>query len=152
MYRRDLLGCLVWLGASLYLCYLSLRMGIGKFGSPGAGFFPFCSSVMMGAFALINLVNVLTKKGNTMITDSSRGTRWKKTLWVIVSLLLYPLLLPVLGYLIVTFLLMGFLFLILGEARRFWLKGLSALFVTCASFFLFYVLLDVRLPTGVFGF
>jgi hypothetical protein len=152
MVRRDLLGCVVWLGASVFICYLSLKMGFGKPGAPGAGFFPFWASVMMGAFALVHLVNVHTKKGNTESRVSSGRSEWKKTLGVIVSLLLYPLFLPVLGYLIVTFVLMGFLFLVLGEARRFWLKGLGALLVTFASFFLFYVLLDVRLPKGVFGF
>lgn len=157
MVRRDLLGCVVWLGASLYICYLSLGMGIGKFGAPGAGFFPFWSSVMMGVCALVHLVNLHTKRMDKQSADSStqsesKNNLWKKTLWVIPSLLLYPLFLPILGYLIATFLLMGFLFVILGGARRLWLKGLSALFVTFASFFVFYVLLDVRLPTGVFGF
>ena len=152
MYRRDLLGCAVWVGASLYICYLSLKIGIGKFGAPGPGFFPFWASVMMGAFALVHLANVITKRSDTRPADSSAEPKWKKTLLVIVSLLLYPLLLPILGYLITTFVLIGFLFLFLGEAKRTWLKVLGAVFVTLGSYFLFYVLLDVRLPRGFLGF
>jgi putative tricarboxylic transport membrane protein len=152
VYRRDLFACFVWLGTSIYICYLSLGLGFGKFGTPGAGFFPFWAGVLMGVFALLHLANVYTKKENTEASGSSIGKKSKKTLFVVVSLLLYPLFLPTLGYLIATFILMGFLFLILGEARRFWLKGLTALFVTFATFFVFYVLLDVRLPVGVFGF
>ena len=152
MYRRDLFGCLVWLGTSIYVCYLSVGLGFGQPGTPGAGFFPFWAGVLMGVFALLQMVNVYRKKENTEAAGFSIGKKWKKTLFVVVSLLLYPSFLPTLGYLIATFVLMGFLFLILGEARRYWLKGLGALFVTLASFFLFYVLLDVRLPTGPFGF
>jgi putative tricarboxylic transport membrane protein len=152
MARRDLLGCVVWLGVSLYVCYLSLSMGIGKFKSPGPGFFPFWAAVMMGAFALVNLVNVHAKRGDTKPADSPAETSRKKTILVVISLLLYPCLLPILGYIVATFLLIGFLFLFLGEAKRYWLKVLGALFVTFASFVVFYVLLDVRLPRGFLGF
>ena len=152
MYRRETLGCIVWVGASLYACYLSLEIGFGKFGSPGPGFFPFWASVLMGAFALVHLVTVHTQKERPTAAGAGGETRWKKTLLVIVSLLLYPLLLPVLGYIITTFALIAFLFLFLGEAKLYWLKLLGALLVTLASFFVFFVLLDVRLPRGFLGF
>jgi hypothetical protein len=92
------------------------------------------------------------KRGDTRSAGPETETKWKKTLGVIVSLLLYPVFLPIIGYLTATFVLIGFLFLVLGETKRYWLKGLGALFVTFASFFLFYVLLDVRLPKGFLGF
>ncbi len=152
MHFRNVFGCVVWLATSIYVCYLSLRIGFGTFGTPGAGFFPFWAAVMMGVFTLIHLIHVYQEKESTETEDSSRARAWRKTLLVIVSLLLYPLLLPILGYLITTFVLIGFLFLILGQAKRFWLKGIGALAVTLISYLVFYVLLDVRLPMGVFGF
>jgi hypothetical protein len=59
--------------------------------------------------------------------------------------------LPFLGYLLTTFGLMAFLHGIMGRSKI-WVWGVNALIVTMASYVVFYVLLDVRLPKGMLGF
>lgn len=85
------------------------------------------------------------------IADLWKGLEWQKVAYVLLSLLLYPLVLPLLGYLITTFGLMAFLFGITGQTRT-WVRGVNALIVTLASVLLFHRLLDVNLPKGMFGF
>ena len=152
MYYRELIGCFVWLGVSIYICCASLELGFGAVATPGAGFFPFCGGVLIGVFTLLHLFITVMKRETAREDNPSEAGEWKKTTLVIISLFLYPLFMNKLGYIVTTFLLMAFLFLILGEARRFWLKGAGALFVTLFTFFVFHGLLNVRLPLGIFGF
>ena len=152
MDRRDLLGGLFWLAISIFVCLVSIRDDFGTFHSPGPGFFPFLSAIVLGAFAVILLVtSSLKKMWERKISDLWRGLEWKKVAGVLFFLFLYSLVLPFLGYLIATFGLMVFLFGIMGRSRA-WVLGANALIVTLASYFIFHRLLDVKLPKGILGF
>ena len=150
MDRRELLGGLFWLGISVFVCLKSIGLDLGTFNSPGPGFFPFWSSLVMGVFAVFLLVGAYLYKRKTKITDLWKGIGWKKVIGVLFSLFLYPLVLPRVGYLISTFALIAFL---LGsmERSKAWVGGIGALIVTLASYVVFYILLGVRLPRGLFG-
>ena len=152
MDRRDLLGGLFWLAISIFVCLVSIQDDFGTFHSPGPGFFPLLSAIVLGAFAIILLVTSnLKNRWERKIADLWEGLEWKKVAWVLFSLFTYPLVLPFLGYLLATFGLMAFL---LGVMRRSkpWVRGVNALIVTLASYVIFYILLDVRLPKGILGF
>jgi len=152
MNRRDLLSGLFWLGISVFVCLESIWTDLGTFHSPGPGFFPFWSAVILGMSAIILLVTgILKKKWPSGIVDLWRGMEWKKVIWVLCSLLLYPLVLPLFGYLITTFGLIGFLLGIMGKPKV-WVQGVTALMITVVSYVIFYFLLDVRLPKGILGF
>jgi hypothetical protein len=150
--RRDLFSGLFWLGISIFVGYESMRCGIGTFSSPGPGFFPFWSAVILGTFAVILLVTTnLRKKWKRKIRDLWKGGGWQKVIWVLFSLFLYPFLLPIMGYLITTFGLMAFSIGIMGRWKV-WVQGVSGLIITLVSYFIFYMLLGVQLPRGIFGF
>jgi membrane protein implicated in regulation of membrane protease activity len=55
------------------------------------------------------------------------------------------------GYLITTFGLMAFSIGIMGRWKV-WVQGVSGLIITLVSYFIFYMLLGVQLPRGIFGF
>jgi hypothetical protein len=150
--RHDLLSGIFWLGISIFVCFESIRSGIGTFHSPGPGFFPFWSAVIMGIFAGILLVTIsLKKKLKRKIGDLWKGVEWKKVIWVLLSLFLYPFLLPILGYLVTTFGLMAFSIGIMGRSKI-WIRGVSALIITLVSYIIFYIFLSIALPKGIFGF
>lgn len=152
MNRRDLLGSLFWLGISILVCFESIRSGIGTPHSPGPGFFPFWSGVILGTFAVIlSVTSSLKKKWKRKIVDLWKGVEWNKVIWVLFSLFLYPLVLLRLGYLITTFGLMVFLLGIMGRSKV-WVQGVSALIITLASYIIFNILLGVQLPKGIFSF
>jgi hypothetical protein len=150
--HRDLLSGLFWLGISIFVCLECIRTGIGTFHAPGPGFFPFWSAVILGTFAIILLVTIsLKKKWKRKIVDLWKGVEWKKVIWVLFCLFLYPFVLPIMGYLITTFGLMVFSLWIMGRSKI-WVHGISALIITLLSYVIFYILLDIALPKGIFGF
>ncbi len=149
--HRDLLSGLFWLAISVFVCFESARCGIGTFHSPGPGLFPFWSAVVMGASAIVILVAKIFKKDAKLIADLWRGLEWKKVVYVVVSLFLYPLFLPSLGYILATFGLMVLSIRVMGRAKI-WFQAGSALIITCASYLIFYSLLGVMLPKGFLGF
>jgi hypothetical protein len=110
------------------------------------------SAVVLGFSAIILLVtSSLRKKKESFITDLWTGLKWSKVIWVLVSLFLYPFLLPILGYLITTVGLLTVLFSILGRSKA-WVRGVNAVIITLISYVIFYFLLNVRLPKGFLGF
>jgi len=150
--HRDLLSGLFWLGICVFVCLESVWCGIGTLHSPGPGLFPFLSGVILGTFAVVLLVtNNLKKKSRGKIRDLWRGTEWKKVVWILFSLFLYPFVLPIMGYLITTFGLMAFSLGIMGRSKV-WVQGVSALMITLVSYVVFYILLGVILPKGILGF
>jgi hypothetical protein len=150
--HRDLLSGLFWLGISIFVCFESVRSGIGTFHSPGPGFFPFWSAVILGTFAAILLVTIsLKKKLKRKIGDLWKGVEWKKVIWVLCSLFLYPFVLPIMGYLMATFGLMTFSIGIMGRSKV-WVHGVSALIITLVSYVIFCIFLSIALPKGILGF
>ena len=152
MNRRDVLGGLFWLGISIFVCIESIRSDLKTFHNPGPGFMPFWSAVLLGTLAVILLVtSSLKKKRKVKIGDLWKWLEWHKVVWVSLSLLLYALVLPIMGYLITTFVLMVFCLGIMGRSKV-WINVASALLITLGSYVIFYILLDIRLPKGIFNF
>ena len=152
MLRRDLLAGLFWLGISIFVCIESVRMDVGAFHSPGPGFLPFWSALILGTLSILLMVtSILRKKWEGEIMNLWKGLEWNKVLWVLFSLFLYPIVLPITGYLITTFGLMAFLLCIMKRSKV-WIMGMSALAIALISYVIFYILLDVKLPNGIFGF
>ena len=75
---------------------------------------------------------------------------WARVAWVLLALFLYPVLLPVTGYLIATFVLIAFLLCVIVRSRP-WVDLASALVITLISYVIFYRLLDVKFPKGMLG-
>jgi putative tricarboxylic transport membrane protein len=151
MNRRDLLAGLFWLAISAFVAVQSVKSDLGSLHSPGPGFLPFWSAVILGTLSIILVVTAsLGKKGKGKLVDLWRGLDWNRVIWVLLSLFLYAILLPVTGYLITTFVLIAFL-LCIGVRAKLWIDVGSALAITIISYIIFCTLLDVKLPKGIFG-
>jgi hypothetical protein len=149
--RRDLLAGLFWLGISAFVVIQSVKSDLGSLRSPGPGFLPFLSAVILGTLSIILMVtNSLKKKWEGKLLDLWRGLDWNRVIFVLLALFLYPILLPIAGYLITTFMLIAFL-LCIGERSKLWIDVASALAITVISYVIFYTLLDVKFPKGIFG-
>ena len=148
----DLWSGFFWLAISIFVCFESIDSGVGSFHNPGAGFLPFCSAVVLGMSGVaISVTNILKKKWQRRITDLWKEVEWKKVLWVLFSLFLYSFLLSKIGYLIATFGLLIFLFVIMRRPKMWIREVASAFFVSLASYLLFHVLMDIQLPRGILG-
>jgi putative tricarboxylic transport membrane protein len=149
---RDQLSGFFWLGISVFVCVESYQSDIGRFQSPGPGFFPFWGGIALGTFALLLLAKTwLEKREGIKLLDLWKGKEWDKVILVLTSLLIYAILLPRLGYLLTTLGLMSLLFCVKGR-QRLLIQGVSALITVLASYIVFYVWLKVPLPRGILGF
>jgi putative tricarboxylic transport membrane protein len=149
MRNLDRETSLFWLALSVVTCIGSLRLGIGRLQVPGMGFMPFVASVLLGILSLALFVQASLSEEDERREVFARK-RWKQVVIIIIALSIYAWLVPILGYVIATFLFMGSIFKFAGVGK--WWKAIVASFLTTfITFYLFSVLLGVQLPTGVLG-
>jgi hypothetical protein len=152
MKTHDRASSLFWLCYSILILVESLRLGIGKLHAPGAGFIAFGSSALLGILSILLLLqSAFSSRAEPKVQPLFAGKLWKRALAVLLALFLYTRLLPAAGYLISTFLLMGFLFWILQRHKPWQVLGLSFL-TTLATYFVFSKWLNCQFPDGLFGF
>ena len=129
----------------------SLLLPMGTLERPGPGFFPLIVALVMAALSGPLLWRFLcVKKPQTEGEHAfPRGSDLRRVLAIAGSLVLFAVLLQPLGYGISSALLMGAVLRLLGMVH--WGHiALSAVLTTTISYWLFALLLDVPLPTGVF--
>ena len=131
---------------SLYVCFESWRLGIGSFFHPGAGFFPFYSSLLLGVLSLT--VVLLTFRGTVEKAESWADVG--NTVTVSFAVLGFALLLIPLGFVVATFLFI--FFLLRAIEHRGWLFSAAAALSISGSFYVvFGVWLGAQFPPGILG-
>lgn len=150
MRRAEQIISLIWVGLAASVCLASIRLEIGTFSDPGSGFLPFGTGAILGILGIVHGANVTLRPQGKEEESSWADARWQRGISVIVALLAYTLLLPVIGYLLDTFLLMSFLFGVLGR-KRWWATVLGSLVVIGSTYLLFSVWLGVQFPKGFLG-
>ena len=150
MKKYDRGSSLFWLLLSIFICTQSLRMGIGTARHPGMGFMTFGSSVLLGILSLVIFFRTFLQNETSGTTPILSNIGWKKLIFVVIALLIYSLLLPILGYLIATFLLMSFLFWVKEGMKWRWILG-SSFLTTLVTYIVFSKWLNCQFPDGLFG-
>jgi putative tricarboxylic transport membrane protein len=144
---------LFWLILGLLVCYGSYRMDIGTPSSPGPGFIPFLSAMVMVGSSLSILFIGIIKKWKSPKAEKSALTfhGFKDVLLLILSLIGFMFLLNLLGFSVCTLLFMAFLLRIVAYQK--WKTViLGSLFTSLGAFLLFQWILKCQLPTGIIGF
>jgi hypothetical protein len=125
-------------------------MGIGKLNEPGPGLMPFGGGILLGILSLADLLlrNASGLKGDEI---GFKGVRWGRLFLIIITLFAFILLLPILGYLITTFLVMLFLYKCI-EPQKWWVAFSGAFLSTIFTYLLFAVALRSLFPEGILSF
>jgi hypothetical protein len=140
------LEALIWLFLSIFLGAESVQLGLGKPVSPGPGFIPF-----LLALCLFVLSSLLIFRASSLRTGLAERPRLRASVFYVTgSIILYVFLFKRLGYLLATFLLMGFLFRTMGTRRWRWVIG-GAFLATSLTYFFFGIVLNLSLPSGLMG-
>ena len=151
MSRRDQISAVLGVVLSLLVCIEAFSEGLGTFRYPGSGFMPFLSGAALGTFSVILIVtSSLRKSGMKAIRTLWKEREWGKALSTVLSLIIYAVLLPHVGYLLTTFGLMAFL-LRIAQRSKLWTQLLIAFVTTVVTYVVFYQWLGVQLPKGIFG-
>lgn len=137
---------MVFFGVSLATLWAALTMPIGDLGTPGPGFLPLLLGVFMVGTSGGLVVGELRRPSARSAEASAPGAARRVTLFV-VALIAYCVLLPVVGFLPLTFLLQVGLLRLLGVSRAGTVLLIAAL-ATGVSYFLFERWLGVPFPQG----
>lgn len=150
MGKPDQVSSIFWLILGLALVYDSNQLGLGAFAHPGPGFFPFwCGAILIGLSILVFFQGRQSQRDRrgSRLSQLWDGLVWTKPIYIIISLLVYALTFPSLGFLLSTTLLLIFLFKAI-EPATWMLSIIGAVLASSVSYILFGVWLRVQLPRG----
>jgi len=152
MNLAERIAILFWFLLALFFSSESKKLGIGELSNPAPGFLPFVSGILLGLLSILlylkNRAQGVGSKRKEIKKDL--GNR-KKIFWALGVLLFYCMFLDWLGFLLVTFVTMTFLYKKMG-GRRWQLALFASFLTTAASYSVFQLWLLVNLPKGVLGF
>ena len=146
--NAELWGGAIWFAISLFVLEQGRQLGLGSINSPGMGFMMFWLGIVMGGLSLIIAVQSIKSEGPS-VRSLWAGTRWAKTLIVIVTFIIYAFAFTRLGFLLSTIPLMLVLLRAIDPVR--WTIALPLSFA--APLLIWWVLervLQIQLPTGMF--
>jgi len=151
MKKYDQISSFIFLLLAAYICIESLRLPLGSWRDPGAGFLPMGSGLCLGILSILAYLQARFRS-----RDEARGSwyskeRWKSLLAILAVLFAYSLILDFLGFLMSTFILLLLLFRLVEPQRWVVAVGGSAL-ASLAAYAVFEVWLKTQLPKGIFGF
>ena len=129
----------------------SIRLGVGTLRNPGRGLMTFGAAGILGILSLALFLQACLRNEAGERRAAFAGEFQKRILFVLIALALYAWVMPLLGYLISTFLLMSFLFWIL-ERRRIPLVLASSIAATLITYLVFSKWLNCQFPDGLLGF
>ena len=135
-----------------FICWGSILLPYGNIHNPGPGFFPLWLGIILGALSIGLLLQAARRKEGTRVLGDilTEKVRWPKVLSVLVALVLYGCLMNILGFLIVTFLLMAFLLRFIEPQP--WRSVVGWTLVgSLGSYLVFEVWMKLRLPKGFLG-
>jgi putative tricarboxylic transport membrane protein len=149
---------LIWVLLGIGMCLGSIKLKLGDFHAPGAGFLPFVAGALLAIFGLILMFSFRVSQTREEKDAESRkdltkqrGKNFLNPLLTVVILLGYILLLEPLGFLLTTFICLLLLFK-LSEPRK-WVTPLVLSSATAMlSYLVFSVWLQCQLPKGLLKF
>jgi putative tricarboxylic transport membrane protein len=149
--RNDLIGGFFFLGAGTFFAVYSRRLDIGTMAEPGAGFLPLWAGILLGIMSVVLLGKTLLLKFEEGEPFFPEHDSWKRVGMIVVSLIVYNLLLQPLGFILVTFLFVGFLVKCIFPQT--WLRAVvTATLSTAGAQLIFVNLLEIQFPKGLIGF
>ncbi len=144
MVRRDVFVAAAALGFGAAAIYQSAKLPFGTVRSPGQGFFPWWTSVVIVLLALVLLFQALTFRLSASREESGSVA---KVASLLAALAAYTFLLDPLGYPLCTFLLVLFMLRVTNPLRLWVALGMAAI-TAVGSYIVFAIWLSVPLPRG----
>ena len=135
-----------------YFAFESIQLSLRDALGPGPGFFPFWLGVIGTVLAVILLIQVRLNRvdlGTEALVFDRAGVR--NAVLVLAGLIVAAALLEVVGFRLSVLLLLPYLLLVLGVRNRV-AVGIFAVAGSFGVYHVFFDLLKVPLPLGIFGF
>jgi putative tricarboxylic transport membrane protein len=150
MKNGDRFSALFFLVFSLAVCWKAVDIGMGSLHQPGPGLAIFGAGASLGILSLWVLVRSFMSKQVDAHSQEIRSLKKRIFLLVCVSLFIYALAAPWLGFPVSTFLFSLFI-LRLIKLQPWWQTLLTAALITIGNYLLFVTWLGLSLPKGIFN-
>jgi hypothetical protein len=143
------MGNLIWLSLGAIICLSSSKLSLGNLKSPGPGFLPFVTGVLMMVLAIVQFFqstqNALqaTKKQKTMAGKKAN----LKVFLTITALIGYAVGMEYLGFFLSTLLFIWFLLRIIEPHGRL-VVLISSITIALSSYIIFELWFQLQLPRG----
>ena len=128
----------------------AIDLDVGTPHNPGSGFMIFGAAGVLGLLALRQFIKSLRFREREA-QEGSEKIHWKRIVSVILANIIYIFILQPVGYLLSTFLLMGFLFQVHEKGKWFSAAWGGAL-TSFLSYLIFSRMLQLHLPRGLIPF
>mgnify|MGYP002784924105 CR=1 FL=1 len=146
--NAELWGGAIWFAISVFVIEQGRRLELGSINEPGMGFMLFWLGLVMAGLSLAVAVQAIKSEGAS-VGSLWAGTRWGKTVIVIVTFSLYALAFERLGFLLSTIPLMLVLLRAIDPVR--WPLAVPIAFGTpLLLWWVLKALLQIQLPSGWF--
>ena len=153
MDKRDIGSSLFLLGFGVAISFYAVSYGLGRAGTPGPGFLPFLTGVVLILLSLCHIGSVWRKgrrenrQAQKFFPQEGSG---RKIFLLLFAALGYAVVLEHLGFVLSTFLFMAIVLKFVESQKSLWVligSSLTAFF----SYVLFETLLKSQLPKGILG-
>ncbi|HSR11379.1 MAG TPA: tripartite tricarboxylate transporter TctB family protein [Thermodesulfobacteriota bacterium] len=152
MERFDKIGSAVCLVIAAVAVWQSSIIPMGRISKPGPGFLPFYVGIILALLSAVLWVDAATRKASAAPARFLSGEgKWQYVILAGAALLAYTAAMETLGFRISTFILLVFLFRVVGR-QKWWVVLAGSILVTSAAHLLFKVSLKVQLPAGLLRF
>lgn len=148
MTSRDVASGTFWLLVGAFVTWSGWDLELGSVHDPGSGFMLFWVGLIMIGFSLAVVAPALRSAAGPE-EPLWAGARWSRVAFVLVALVVYAWLLPRLGFILTTMLVMLFLFKVV-EPQRWWIAVAGAIASAMVAYVVFKVWLGAQLPAGLF--
>ncbi len=150
--KKEIFSSLFWLLFAIYYTAKSYHLGLGEWGMPGPGYFPFGAGLIFGMLSLYVTVSALRKSSSgERPKETPERLRWENIVLILAGMLVYILIFKRVGFVISTFLLV-FLFIRVIARGRWFYSFLASVSITVAFHVFFNILLNAQLPMGLLKF
>lgn len=147
MPKRLYFEGLLWFALSIFVCIKSIQLELGDFTSPGPGFMPFGTAMVMLFLSLL-----LSGKAYCSREEVKQTLDLKiRSVAIVFFIIGYVMIFNTLGYILSGFVLWPLVFKFMGTKQWIW-AVIGGVFVTYMSYLIFGVLLGLNLPAGMFVF
>lgn len=153
MRRSDAVSGLLLAVLGAYAGLKAYSFGLGEFRQPGAGFFPFLGALLVAGCSVAIVVRALARRPDREAPEepavlSFRG--WARIALCVAVLLLYPAVLPLIGFTASTFFFM--LALSRFDAGITWRGAFAIASLGALAFWLLFIhVLGVQFPRSMLG-
>jgi len=148
MKKYDIYCGLFWLGVALIVSVTSLlKFGLGSFGYPGPGFFPFLVGLLL-IFLSIGMIGIALKE-KLKSPDFKQWPLFHRNVTItLLVLFAYAFSLESTGYILGSFILFVYLFRF-PSGKRWWVAVVLSVIVVATTYYFFGVLLQTQFPKGI---